>query len=147
MEIVIDIAQNEYDALEKLDAKYLLHIIKDGTPLPKGHGDLKDIDRIEEAFWNDGLINKNMDSLDNGESQKMRRAMIRTMHLDVPTIIEADGGDDADEERENFLRWMSKFCRHIDMGDKPYTDAEAYKFWKNKMNQQFGWEVDNGNSN
>ena len=35
MEIVIDIAQNEYDALEKLDAKYLLHIIKDGTPLPQ----------------------------------------------------------------------------------------------------------------
>ena len=35
MQIVIDIAQNEYDALEKLDAKYLLHVIKDGTPLPQ----------------------------------------------------------------------------------------------------------------
>ena len=44
MQIVIDIAQNEYDALEKLDAKYLLHIIKDGTPLPKGHGRIVDID-------------------------------------------------------------------------------------------------------
>ena len=35
MQIVIDIAQNEYDALEKLDASYLLHIIKDGKPLPQ----------------------------------------------------------------------------------------------------------------
>lgn len=45
------------------------------------------------------------------------------------------------EDKEQFLSWLSKFCRHIDMGDKPYTDAEAYEFWKKKMNQQFGWEV------
>lgn len=44
------------------------------------------------------------------------------------------------EERERVLSWLSKFCRHIDMGDEPYTDAEVYEFFKNKMNQQFGWE-------
>ena len=43
------------------------------------------------------------------------------------------------KERGNMVHGMSKFCRHIDMGDKPYTDAEAYEFWKNKMKQQFGW--------
>ena len=46
MQIVIDIAQNEYDALEKLNAEYLLHIIKDGTPLPKGHGRLIDANAL-----------------------------------------------------------------------------------------------------
>lgn len=34
--IVIEIPQNEYEALDKLNAEYLLHIIKDGTPLPEG---------------------------------------------------------------------------------------------------------------
>lgn len=41
---------------------------------------------------------------------------------------------------EHLVSWLSKFCRHIDMGDKPYTDEEALKFFKEKMNRQFGWE-------
>ena len=63
-------------------------------------------------------------------------------------IITKDGceavemGIEALEERGCLVHWMTKFCRHIDMGDKPYTDAEAYEFWKKKMRQQFGWEVD-----
>lgn len=60
----------------------------------------------------------------------------------APAEADKDEATDAAEERENLLHWMSKFCRHIDMGDKPYTDDEAYEFWKNKMYQQFGWEVD-----
>lgn len=57
-------------------------------------------------------------------------------------IIAIDKAIDAVEERGRVLHWMSKFCRHIDMGDRPYTDAEAYEFFKNKMKQQFGWEVE-----
>ena len=43
-------------------------------------------------------------------------------------------------DHEQLVSWLSKFCRHIDMGDKPYTDEEALKFFKEKMNHQFGWE-------
>lgn len=43
-------------------------------------------------------------------------------------------------DREQLVSWLSKFCRHIDMGDKLYTDEEALKFFKEKMNHQFGWE-------
>lgn len=43
-------------------------------------------------------------------------------------------------DHEHLVSWLSKFCRHIDMGDKPYTDEEALKFFKEKMNTQFGWE-------
>ena len=75
MKIVIDIAKNEYDALDKLNAEYLLHIIKDGTTLPKGHGALKDADE---------LINKCAYDLDNN-------FVIDLIDVrNAPTIIEAD---------------------------------------------------------
>lgn len=90
IELVVKIPKDVYEDYWHLGSYELRKIISNGTPLPKGHGALKDVVKIEEAFWNDNLIAKNMDSVDNGESQKMRRAMIRTMHLDVPTIIEAD---------------------------------------------------------
>lgn len=96
MEIVIKIPEDvkesidKYKDIEWIDMSYLIYAIRNGTPLPKGHGALKDVDKIEEAFWDNDLIDTNMDSLDNGESNKMRRAMIRTMHLDVPTMVEAD---------------------------------------------------------
>lgn len=97
MQIVIDIPEEEYKRMKEKSMFGRVDVWKDairnGTPLPKGHGDLKDIVKIEEAFWNNNLIDKNMDSIDNGESQKIRRAMIRTMYLDVPTIIEADKED------------------------------------------------------
>lgn len=97
MEIVIKIPEEKYKAIQKcFESGFTLGLLDmavlHGTPLPKGHGALKDVDKIEEAFWNNSLINKNMDSLDNGESNKMRRAMIRTMHLDVPTIVRSRQG-------------------------------------------------------
>lgn len=45
------------------------------------------------------------------------------------------------EERERIVHWLSKFCIHIDQypdGIK-CSDAERYVFFRNKMNQQFGW--------
>lgn len=101
IELVIKIPEEDFEhiklvaEMQKEEAGLLIvphsfTYIANGIPLPKGHGDLKDISKIEDAFWNNILIGKNMDSLDDGESKKMRRAMIRTMYLDVPTIIEAD---------------------------------------------------------
>ena len=96
MRIVIEIPDDFYERVNKdgcmsyTDAEVVVNAFYLGKVLPKGHGALKDVVKVEEAFWNNNLIDKNMDSVDNGESQKMRRAMIRTMYLDVPTIVEAD---------------------------------------------------------
>lgn len=96
MKITIKVPDDFYERVNKdgcmsyTDAEVVVNAFYCGVVLPKGHGDLKDITKIEEAFWNNSLIDKNMDSLDDGESKKMRRAMIRTMYLDVPTIVEAD---------------------------------------------------------
>lgn len=43
------------------------------------------------------------------------------------------------EERKRMLSWLSKFCRHIDNGDKWLTDEENLEFFREKMKQQFGW--------
>lgn len=46
-----------------------------------------------------------------------------------------------EEERRRLLTWLGKFCRHIDNGDKWLMDEENLAFFKEKMKQQFGWEV------
>lgn len=51
MQIVIDIPEGAYEEICRArfpiqDGYRLVSWIKDGTPLPKGHGDLKDTDAI-----------------------------------------------------------------------------------------------------
>ena len=43
------------------------------------------------------------------------------------------------EEHKRMISWLSKFCRHIDNGDKWLTDEENLEFFREKMKQQFGW--------
>lgn len=47
-----------------------------------------------------------------------------------------------EEEHKRLVSWLSKFCRHIDNGDKWLTDEENLAFFKEKMKQQFGWDTD-----
>ena len=44
-------------------------------------------------------------------------------------------------EHKRMLSWLSKFCRHIDNGDKWLTDEENLEFFREKMKQQFGWDT------
>ena len=46
------------------------------------------------------------------------------------------------DERENIVSWLGKFCSHIDNRDKWLTDEENLAFFKEKMKQQFGWDTD-----
>lgn len=50
MQIVIDIPNEEYKRLTYIDIVKLRGYIENGTPLPKGHGKLKDTDNIKTAF-------------------------------------------------------------------------------------------------
>lgn len=77
MQIVIDIPEQMYlnaKADTLCGADILVSAIKDGTPLPKGHGDLKDMEDIYEALegWDDDT-SWIVDDID-----------------ELPTIIEAD---------------------------------------------------------
>ena len=46
------------------------------------------------------------------------------------------------EERKRMLLWLSRFCRHIDNGDKWLTDEENLAFFREKMKLQFGWDFE-----
>lgn len=46
------------------------------------------------------------------------------------------------EEQERIVRWLGKFCSHVDNDFRPLPDEENTKFFQNKMNEQFGWDVD-----
>ena len=58
MQIVIDISENIYNLIakgeESRDFVYksdLMRAILEGIPLPKGHGDIVDIETLIDMFW------------------------------------------------------------------------------------------------
>ena len=80
MEIVININNSTYEAIKheyyaEPQQKLLLDAIKNGTPLPKGHGRLIDGDNIKTAF-------------PSGEYVRTESVRATIDHED--TIIEAD---------------------------------------------------------
>lgn len=82
MQIVIDIPEEikkKRDAGKVLSSEEIATVcmaIKNGTPLPKGHGDLVDFDKICEEYWDGDYIEIHVDEL-----------------AKIQPIIEADGGD------------------------------------------------------
>ncbi len=51
MQIVIDISEEDYEYLKKHNKHGLYSSILNGTPLPKGHGRLKDVDHYIKMQW------------------------------------------------------------------------------------------------
>lgn len=93
MELIIDIPEKLYNRMKTyqgLDDTYVA--VKHGTPLPKGHGRLKDIDKF----------------LKKVEEDRMHECYMRSWTIDdvlqkldswyVPTIIEADKAESEDKE-------------------------------------------------
>ena len=85
MKLLIDIPEESYKAtcnqcMLPPDVKNVVQGIKNGTPLPKGHGRLKDIDKIEQL-------------LDLDKPNNMIAKSLKNLIDSVPTIIEADTGE------------------------------------------------------
>lgn len=90
MKLIIDIDDNEYTEI-KMSAEifrskdmivpHLYKVIESGIPLPKGHGDLVDRDRL----INRCLFMSNDDTAIEG-MEYITKGMIKT----APTVIEAD---------------------------------------------------------
>ena len=100
MQIVIEIPEEEYEKNKKNRCDYhtLCTAIKNGTPLPKNHGDL--IDRIALS---DNIKNRLIQTAMNNMETIMPYSKVCTDIVDnridtwideVKTIIEADGGDE-----------------------------------------------------
>lgn len=86
MRMVLDIPEEVFDEIYNknyysLKGKEALRVaVRNGTPLPKGHGDLKDVNKLKEAFikWGIALQGSFTDS------------DIANIVYNSPTIIEAD---------------------------------------------------------
>lgn len=105
MEIVIKIDDSTYkDIIDNgivfdEDNSYVATAIKNGTPLPKGHGDLKDADIYKAEVKKYIAENKNSDDL---YLAGCGDGAYHALHIYdcTPTIIEADGGgEDGAETR------------------------------------------------
>lgn len=104
IELAIKIPEEIYKASQMLDAKYgdtvqiPLEVIANGTPLPKGHGKLGDLDII---------LNKAMKHRENymeAENSSYCRGKLHAYEVyaeeveNAPTIIEADKEESEDKE-------------------------------------------------
>ena len=89
MQIVIDITEETYNCAKNgtFDVHYspydLLDIIKNGTPLPKGHGKLKDVDAFVPDCQEQSVY------YDDDEYNVYTAVGISQIEC-APTIIEAD---------------------------------------------------------
>lgn len=88
MEIVIKISEDDYEKMKwtsvkngaKEELDYMRELILGGTLLPKGHGDLKDSEKLKNAFiiWSMAV------------QGNFTNADIASIIYNSPTIIEAD---------------------------------------------------------
>ena len=90
MQIVIDISEAHYKTLQMMSdigLGYYHRAILNGTPLPRGHGRLKDIDEIE---WY-GCTTEYECPYKNRDCKDCDRAECSKTQVDsIPTIIPAD---------------------------------------------------------
>lgn len=87
IELVVKIPEEEYESIKKHPNWHSLgELIAHGTPLPKGHGDLVDVEEVKEYLDN---IQLELDGW--GETDSAIEIAKARMKLDsVSTIIEAD---------------------------------------------------------
>ena len=91
MKVLIEIDDKDYADIMSDSERNLNHyerLIKKGVPLPKGHGDLKDTEKLKNAFvaWSMAVQGNFTD------------ADIANIVCNSPTIIEADKGESGDKE-------------------------------------------------
>lgn len=46
-----------------------------------------------------------------------------------------------EEEQKRIVNWLGKFCSHVDQHFQPLPDEQNIEYFRQKMKQQFGWEV------
>ena len=108
MQVVINISETLKDIADKDDIKTFSHFmwqcilidaIKNGTPLPKGHGRLIDVDKLKEELkeHHDFFVNayggfSNLPRNDKSRVDEITNSIATIVN--APTIIEADRSEE-----------------------------------------------------
>lgn len=94
VKMVIEISEDDLEAIKYLKVKGWASrhelLILNGTPLPKGHGDLIDRDKID---WFGCTTEEKCPYKDRACKDCMNGECYKPQIDALPTIIEADGGD------------------------------------------------------
>ena len=107
MQIVIDISEDDYRKVQdgRASVSMMRKAIRNGTPLPKGHGSLKDADAIRKTISESiEECKKWADEVEGGEmyarvSQSLGTFVECSLRIkNAPTIIEADKGESEGKE-------------------------------------------------
>ena len=93
MQIVIDIDEEDYKFVKKQVADGITNPLKvciaNGTPLPKEHGRLGDLDKLEREMYHKAFeTDTDLQKWDSG--CWIRYKMFEIALVDAPTIIEED---------------------------------------------------------
>ena len=100
MKLIIDIHEKDYQSiLNSGQVPYsVVYAIMNGKPLPKGHGDLKDVDAIHEEIYRlQSGIAKNGGAVIINRDQYKGLCYARGIINEAPVIIGADKEDDDEE--------------------------------------------------
>ena len=85
MKLIIDIHEKDYQAIKNGHIPFsVLDVITNGTPLPKGHGRLGDLDKLEKE------MNDYIKSIPLPYHEAERLVLLMNHFDDAPTIVEAD---------------------------------------------------------
>ena len=109
VELVIKIPNGAYNLLKTsgidwLGAEHILNAVANGTPLPKGHGNLKDEIDLDlfapslgtDEYVNDLMAKHNIDYVNGDDEDKVKAFAMDLIHScnnvieTAPTIIEAE---------------------------------------------------------
>ena len=107
MQIVIEIPEDDYRKVQdgRASVSMMQEAIRNGTPLPKGHGRLKDFEKLyadmseREELASQRVIDtpSNSPCYMRYVAQLNERTSFKEMLYDAPTIIEADKAESEDK--------------------------------------------------
>ena len=94
MQIMIDISEDDYRKVQdgRASVSMMRKAIKNGIPLPKGHGRLIDADYLKDVILlhNFHGNNKNIVPYSDRRGYRLRQREVDEGIINAPTIIEAD---------------------------------------------------------
>lgn len=131
MQIVIDIPDNQYKKLvnpyqhNEAISTQLKEIVRNGTPLPKGHGRLIDAEKLAKEInraWT--LWEK------KGEDCYLFSDVLTPMLVSQQTIVEAD--KEADKEKPNMMQQTMGFLKNLYLQNKDEIDRTAKEFYSKR---------------
>ena len=123
MQLVIDISEDDYKKVQdgRASVSMMRKAIRNGTPLPKGHGELVDIRPLMRGLYEEICV---------GELTYTTSEVYKMLENEAPTIIEAEADTESEEKemsKAEYDKIIHLVLQDINTGrlDRKYESAIA----------------------